>query len=192
MNVGYVRVSTIEQNDTRQFTIMEKYNVEKVFNEKISGKNVDRPTLNEMLQFVRKGDTLIIESYSRLARSTKDLLNIFEELNSKGVNIISDKENIDTTTAHGRLMFTLFAGLAEFERTCMLERQAEGIAEAKKAGKYHGRKQIEVNDELFKKTYDEWKRREIRTDDALKILNLKKDTFYRRIKKYEKDVTIWT
>jgi len=165
---------------------MEQYNVEKIFHEKISGKNVERPILKEMIQFVRKGDTLIIESYSRLARSTKDLLNIFEELNSKGVNIISDKENIDTTTAHGRLMFTLFAGLAEFERTCMLERQAEGIAEAKKAGKYHGRKPIEVNDELFKKTYDEWKRRDIRTDDALKILNLKKDTFYRRIKNFEK------
>jgi len=186
MNVGYVRVSTIEQNETRQFTVMEQYNVEKIFHEKISGKNVERPILKEMIQFVRKGDTLIIESYSRLARSTKDLLNIFEELNSKGVNIISDKENIDTTTAHGRLMFTLFAGLAEFERTCMLERQAEGIAEAKKAGKYHGRKPIEVNAELFKKTYDEWKRREIRTEDALKILNLKKDTFYRRIKNFEK------
>ncbi|MBP8994276.1 MAG: recombinase family protein [Bacteroidales bacterium] len=87
MNVGYVRVSTIEQNETRQFTVMEQYNVEKIFHEKISGKNVERPTLKEMIQFVRKGDTLIIESYSRLARSTKDLLNIFEELNSKGAKL---------------------------------------------------------------------------------------------------------
>ncbi|MDD6488407.1 MAG: recombinase family protein [Clostridia bacterium] len=185
MRIGYIRVSTEEQHTDRQETIMQKYEVEKVFSEKISGKNTDRPQLKEMLSFIRTGDTLVIESYSRLARSTADLIKLVEQLNSKGVNLISDKEHIDTTTPQGKLMFTIFAGLAEFERTCLLERQREGIAEAKKQGKYKGRQSIKVDNEQFQEVYNRWKNNEITARKAMADLNLKPDTFYRRVKAYE-------
>lgn len=185
MRIGYIRVSTEEQHTDRQETIMHKYKVEKVFSEKISGKNTDRPQLKEMLNFIRTGDTLVIESYSRLARSTADLIKLVEQLNSKGVNLISDKEHIDTTTPQGKLMFTIFAGLAEFERTCLLERQKEGIAEAKKQGKYKGRQPIKVDNEQFKEVYARWKNNKITARQAMAELNLKPDTFYRRVKAYE-------
>ena len=183
--IGYVRVSTQEQNEDRQLTIMEQYKATKVFTEKISGKNTDRPQLKKMLEYVREGDTLVIESYSRLARSTKDLINLVEQLKSKGVNLISTKENIDTNTPQGRLMFTIFAGLAEFERECTLQRQAEGIAEAKKRGVYKGRQRIEVDTDTFTKVYDEWKQGNITARTAMQKLGLSANTFYRRVKEYE-------
>lgn len=183
--IGYVRVSTQEQNEDRQLTIMEQYKATKVFTEKISGKNTDRPQLKKMLEYVREGDTLVIESYSRLARSTKDLINLVEQLKSKGVNLISTKENIDTSTPQGRLMFTIFAGLAEFERECTLQRQAEGIAEAKKRGVYKGRQRIEVDTDTFTKVYDEWKQGNITARTAMQKLGLSANTFYRRVKEYE-------
>ena len=113
MNVAYVRVSTIEQNEARQLEALEKYNIEKWFTEKISGKNADnRPELQTMLEFVREGDTVFIHDFSRLARSTKDLLDIVELLNNKGVHLVSNKENLDTSTPQGKLMFTMFAAFA--------------------------------------------------------------------------------
>lgn len=183
--IGYVRVSTQEQNEDRQLTIMEQYKADKVFTEKISGKNTDRPQLKKMLEYVREGDTLVIESYSRLARSTKDLINLVEQLKDKGVNLISAKENIDTSTPQGKLMFTIFAGLAEFERECTLQRQAEGIAEAKKRGVYKGRQRIEVDTDTFKRVYDDWKQGNITARAAMQKLGLSANTFYRRVKEYE-------
>ena len=183
--IGYVRVSTQQQNEDRQLTIMEQYKADKVFTEKISGKNTDRPQLKKMLEYVREGDTLVIESYSRLARSTKDLINLVQQLKDKGVNLISSKENIDTNTPQGRLMFTIFAGLAEFERECTLQRQAEGIAEAKKRGVYKGRQRIEVDTDTFTKVYDEWKQGNITARTAMQKLGLSANTFYRRVKEYE-------
>ena len=129
MFVGYVRVSTVEQNEARQLETMKKYNVEKIFTEKVSGKNMaDRKELKDMLEFVRDGDTVVIHDFSRLARSTKDLLEIVELLEDKGVKLISSKENIDTHTANGKLMLTMIGAIAEFERANLLERQKEGIA----------------------------------------------------------------
>lgn len=188
--IGYVRVSTQEQNEDRQLTIMEQYKADKIFTEKISGKNTDRPQLKKMLEYVREGDTLVIESYSRLARSTKDLINLVEQLKAKGVNLISSKENIDTSTPQGRLMFTIFAGLAEFERECTLQRQAEGIAEAKKRGVYKGRQRIEVDTDTFKCVYDEWKQGNITARTAMQKLGLSANTFYRRVKEYEEETKV--
>lgn len=185
--IGYVRVSTEEQNTDRQLTIMESYKATKIFTEKISGKNTDRPQLKAMLDYIREGDTLVIESYSRLARSTADLIKLVELLNAKGVNLISDKENIDTTTPQGKLMFTIFAGLSEFERTCLLQRQREGIAEAKKRGAYKGRQPIKVDESKFKSVYTRWKAGEITARQAQRELDLKADTFYRRVKAYEQN-----
>lgn len=139
--VAYIRVSTKDQNLDRQLEDInyelarDHHTVDKLFQEKVSGKSRDkRPELEAMLEYVQKGDVLIVESYSRLARSLRDLLNIVDELKNKGVNFISVKENIDTSTAQGELMFHLFASLAEFERKNMLQRVDEGIKVKKSKG----------------------------------------------------------
>lgn len=185
MKVGYVRVSTEEQNTIRQEVLMRELGVDKIFIDKASGKNTARKELQNMLQFVRVGDTVIVESYSRLARSTRDLLDIVEALKSKGVEFISKKEAIDTCTPAGRLMLTIFAGLYQFERESTLERQAEGIKEAKKAGKYKGRKPIAVDWDKFGKLYTEWKAGKMTAVAMQKALSLTAPTFYRRVKEYE-------
>lgn len=142
MNIGYIRVSTIEQNPDRQYSDLKKYKIDKFFEEHASGKNTERPVLNEMLNFIREGDTLFIESFSRLARNTADLLNIIETLKNKNVKIISQKENLDTGSPTGKMMITMIGAIVTFERELILERQKEGIAIAKAAGKYKGRKKI--------------------------------------------------
>jgi len=185
VRVGYVRVSTVEQNTIRQEVLMDEIGVTKLYIEKVSGKNTNREQLNEMLNFVREGDVLVVESFSRMARSTKDLLDIVDTLQSKGVQFISQKEAIDTTTPAGEFMLTVFAALSQFERKCMLERQAEGIAEAKKAGKYKGRKPIEVDQDRFVSLYKEWKAGNITAVAMQKDLGVTAPTFYRRVKEYE-------
>lgn len=185
MKVGYIRVSTEEQNEARQEVIMDQLGVEKVFIDKISGKTTDRPSLQEMLSFVRKDDIVVVESYSRLARSTTDLLKIVDELNGNGIGFISHKENIDTTTPQGRLMLTVFAGIYQFERECMLQRQKEGIAIAKAQCKYKGRKPIEVDQVCFERVFTEWKAGKIKAVEAMEKLKLSKPTFYRKVKEYE-------
>ena len=187
MKIGYVRVSSHEQNTIRQEVLMQYLQVEKIFIDKTSGKDTARQQLQEMLNFVREGDTVIVESYSRLARNTRDLLDIVDKLRAKGVEFISKKETIDTSTPAGRLMLTMFAGLYQFERECMLERQAEGIAEAKKAGKYKGRKPIYFDREKFKNLYSQWKAGKITAVAMHKQLNLTPSTFYRRVKDFESE-----
>jgi DNA invertase Pin-like site-specific DNA recombinase len=164
---------------------MQELGVEKVYIDKASGKTTERKELKAMLEYVREDDTVIVESYSRLARSTRDLLDIVETLKRNGVEFISKKENIDTSTAAGRLMLTIFAGLYQFERECTLERQAEGIREAKKAGKYKGRKPIKVDTSKFKALYSDWKAGKITAVSMQKQLGLTAPTFYRRVKEYE-------
>ena len=185
MKVGYCRESTTQKNTICQEALMQELGVEKVFIDKASGKNAARRELQNMLQFVREGDTVIVESYSRLARSTRDLLDIIENLKNKGVEFISKKEAIDTSVPAGRLMLTIFAGLYQFERECMLERQAEGIMEAKKAGKYKGRKPIAIDKEKFNTVYQQWKERHITATAAREKLGIKKTTFYRLVKEYK-------
>jgi DNA invertase Pin-like site-specific DNA recombinase len=185
MTVGYIRVSTTEQSTARQETLLKEFGIETLYIDKVSGKTAKREQLQKMLEFVRKGDTVVVESYSRLARSTKDLLNIIELLQSKEVAFISHKEAIDTGTPAGRLMLTIFAGLCQFERECILERQAEGIAEAKKLGKYTGRQPIKYDTDLFKRLYLKWKSGDITAVSMMKQLKLTAATFYRRVKDYE-------
>ena len=147
MKHGYIRVSTADQNTARQEVLMNQLGVDCVYVDKLSGKNTDRPELQRMLAAVQPGDTVIVESYSRLARSTQDLLVIVEQIQGVGANFISQKENCDTSTPAGRLMMTMFAGLYQFERECMLERQREGIEIARREGKYKGRKPLEIDRE---------------------------------------------
>ena len=140
MRVGYIRVSTVEQHEDRQVKdLTENAKVSKVFMDKLSGKDTNRPQLNAMIDYVREGDTVVVSEYSRLARSTKDLLNIIDTLENKGVTVISMKEKLDTSTPDGEFMLTVLAGVATLERKLMLQRQREGIAIAKANGKYKGR-----------------------------------------------------
>ena len=183
MNVAYIRVSTAEQNEARQLQAMERYNIEKYFTEKISGKNTNRPKLQELLEFVRSGDTVHIHDLSRLARNTADLLNIIEQLNAKDVALISNKESIDTSTATGKLFITIIGAIAEFERSNLLERQREGIAIAKAQGKYKGGKRKRVHD--FENYYSKYLSREIPSKSELaRQLHISRPTLDRIIKEY--------
>lgn len=186
MKVGFIRVSTEDQNTIRQEILMKQFGVERVYIEIASGKSrTGRPQLEAMMDFVREGDVVIVESISRFARSTRDLLTLVEQLTEKGVGFVSQKESIDTNTPQGKFMLTVFGAMAELEREQTLQRQREGIAAAKAAGKYKGRKPIEIEDSLVKSVHDQWYKREITTSHAVKLLNVSSRTFYRRMWDYE-------
>lgn len=182
MLIGYVRVSTQEQNEQRQIVALKEKNVDKIFTDKASGKNTEREALKEMLSFVREGDTVITESISRVARSTRDLLNIIDTLTHKKVEFISLKECIDTTTPQGKFMLTVFAAMAELERDNILQRQKEGIAIAKTEGKYKGKPPIQIDEKSLRMICAKWRSGQITATQAMKELNLKPNTFYRRVK----------
>ncbi|MES1053424.1 recombinase family protein [Bacillus thuringiensis] len=140
MKFGYMRVSTVDQNLDRQEQQLRDAGCERIFFEKVTGTKRDRPELNRMLEFLRQGDTVVVTDLTRLSRSTKDLIEIAELISLKGANLKSLKEAwLDTTTAHGKMLFTVFAGIAQFERDLTSERTKEGILAAKKRGKYPGR-----------------------------------------------------
>lgn len=143
-NVAYVRVSTVEQNEARQKEALEKYDIDRWFIEKASGKDTNRPILQEMLSYIREDDTVYVEEFSRLGRSTADLLATVQAIEDAGAKFVSLKENFDTSSPVGRLQMTMMAAIAEFERAMILERQKEGIAIAKREGKYKGRKSVSV------------------------------------------------
>lgn len=184
MNIAYLRVSSITQNLARQEEEMQKHNIEKYYIEKASAKDTKRPKLQEMLDFCRAGDTIYIKDFSRLARNTKDLLNIIEYLNSKNVTLKSLKEDIDTSTATGKLMLTLLAAINEFQRNIQREHQLEGIAIAKKQGKYKGRKKIDFP-EHWEDIYNKILTKQLTSREAMEFLGLKSTTFYKLKKEYE-------
>lgn len=185
MKVSYIRVSTAEQNTARQEEAMKGLGIEKTFLEKISGKNTERPELNNMLDFIREGDVVYIESFSRLARNTKDLINIVETIQSKGASIVSLKEGFDLTTPAGKMMLTMMGALYQFELDVLKERQAEGIEIAKQQGKYKGRKKIEINDK-FINAYNRFFKREISVAEAMQEAGIKsKTTWYSLVKEYK-------
>lgn len=181
MKVGYVRVSTTEQNPARQEELMKSFGVEKVFSEKLSGKDTNRPQFQEMLSFLREGDTLYVESFSRLSRSTRDLLDTVNRLSENKVNLVSDKEKIDTTTPQGRLVMTVFAAIYEFERENTLQRQAEGIAIAKRQGKYKGRKPLPLSQQFLHAARG-WADGEIPLKQAIEESGMSEATFFRKCK----------
>lgn len=182
MNIGYVRVSTVDQNEARQIEGLQKYGIEKWFTEKVSGKDTNRPQLQAMLDFAREGDTVYVHDFSRLARSTKDLLNIVDTLTEKKIHLVSNKEAIDTSTPQGKLMLTMIAAIYEFERTNMLERQREGIAIAKSNHVYKGRKEIKVDPDQWKKLYDQYMRREINKIQFARALDVSRPTLDKLLK----------
>ena len=179
MKIGYIRVSTEEQNTARQEVLLRELGVDEVFIDKASGKNADRPELTRMMNYVRRGDTVIIESISRFARNTRDLLDLVKQLTEKQVEFVSRKEAIDTTTPTGKFMLTVFAAVAELEREYILQRQREGIAIAKEQGKYTGRKPMPLPDN-FERVVARWRAGEITAAEAMRQTGLKANTFYRR------------
>lgn len=183
--IGYIRVSTQEQNTERQEVLMQTLGVDSVYIDTCSGKNKERPQLKAMMAYVRKGDTVIVESISRFARNTRDLLDLVDQLTKKKVEFFSQKENIDTSTPTGRFMLAVFGALADMEQETLLERQREGIAIAKSKGIYKGRVPIKIDKKKFDIVYKEWKAGHITAKKAMSRLDLKANTFYRRVKEYE-------
>lgn len=180
--IAYIRVSTVEQNTDSQKALLEKYNIDMPFEEKVSGKNRnDRTELKAMLNYVRKGDTVYVKDLSRLARNTKDLLDIVALLEKKGVTLFSIKENIDTSTHIGKLMLTFLGAIYQFERDNLLERQKDGIAIAKMKGKYKGRKKVPKPDN-FSEIYSKWRNREITSIGAIRSLGISEYAFYKFVR----------
>lgn len=180
MKIGYIRVSTQEQNTIRQEVLMETLGVDEVYIDRMSGKNTNRPELQKMMEYVRRGDTVIVESINRFARNTRDLLELVEQLTAKGVEFVSKKEAIDTTTPTGKFMLTVFGAVAELEREYILQRQREGIAIAKEQGKYTGRKPIQTPE--FEQVTAKWRSGTITAVEAMRMLQMTKTTFYRKVK----------
>ena len=180
MKIGYVRVSTPEQNTLRQEVLMEQLGVEQVYVDRMSGKDTQRPQLQKMMEFVRRGDTVVVESISRFARNTRDLLELVERLRQKEVGFVSQKEAIDTATPAGQFMLTVFAAVAQLERDYILQRQREGIQLARAQGKYAGRRPMEVPG--LERVAHQWREGELSAAQAAKKLGMSRATFYRRVK----------
>lgn len=185
--IAYIRVSAVDQNLESQKKLLQKCEISKWFEEKISGKNADRPQLQAMLEYVREGDTVYVKDLSRLARNTKDLLDIVEYLTNKGVTLKSIKENIDTSSNFGKLMITFLAAIYEFERANLLERQKDGIAVAKQKGKYKGRKKVD-KPANFSEVYQKWLNREIKSITAIRELNISEYAFYKFVREEQANV----
>ena len=184
MKIGYIRVSTQEQNTIRQEILMQTLGVDELYIDRASGKNTQRPELQKMMEYVRRGDTVVVESISRFARNTRDLLELVEQLAAKGVEFVSQKEAIDTSTPTGKFMLTIFGAVAELEREYILLRQREGIAIAKANGIYKGRKPIDHPD--FLRIAALWREGSISAVEAMRRLDMKPSTFYRKVRKLQK------
>lgn len=186
-NIAYVRVSTLEQNEARQREALKGLNIDKWFVEKASGKDIKRPKLQEMLEYIREDDTVYVEEFSRLGRSTADLLAIVKQIEDSGAKFKSLKENFDTSTPAGRLQMTMMAAIAEFERAMILERQREGIAIAKKEGKYKGRKAVCIPN--IGDYYQKYMTRQGTKTSIAAELRISRTTLDKLFKEYEKSKT---
>lgn len=183
-NIAYIRVSTVGQNEARQREALERYGIDKWFVEKVSGKNTNRPKLQEMLDYIREDDTIYVEEFSRLGRSTADLLDTVQRIENAGAKFVSLKENFDTITPTGKLQMTMMAAIAEFERSMILERQREGIAIAKREGKYKGRKAVSVPN--IGTYYDKYMRRKGTKVSIAHELGISRTTLDKLFREYER------
>lgn len=187
-NIAYIRVSTIDQNTARQEEALKPYNIDKYFIEKVSGKNIkDRPELKKMLEYIREGDVVYVESISRLGRSLSDLLELIDSFNNKGVNFCSIKEGeINTTTPTGKLVYSIFGALSEFERSCIRERQREGIDLAKSKGVYKGKPKKQLNANELISDYKGFKEGDLKKKFIAKKHKVSVSTIDRRFAEFEK------
>lgn len=192
MKIGYIRVSTEEQNTDRQEDLMKQLDVEKIYIDKESGASKKRKALQEMLNFAREGDTVVVESISRFSRNTKDLLELIEILSNKKVKFISQKEHINTETATGKFMLTVFGAVAELERDYIKARQKEGIESARIRGIHLGRPKLQLDEKLFSNLVIQWQEGKLTAKEVYTRLNISNVSFYkilrdRKIKKEKGD-----
>ena len=185
-NIAYVRVSTVEQNEARQREALKAFNIDKWFVEKASGKDAKRPVLQEMLEYIREDDTVYVEEFSRLGRSTADLLATVQRIEDSGAKFVSLKENFDTNTPAGKLQMTMMAAIAEFERAMILERQREDIAIAKREGKYKGRKAVSVPN--IEEYYQRYMTRQGTKTSIAAELGISRTTLDKLFKEYRKSI----
>ena len=185
MNIAYVRVSTVDQNEDRQIEAIKQEvdHIDKWFIEKVSGKNTEREKFKQMMNFIREGDEVYVHDWSRLSRSTKDLLSTIEELNNKGVKLVSLKESFDTSTPTGKLMLGLISSINQYEREILLERQREGIAVAKKKGVYKGRKQKEFETSTLLEVLNGIRNKEMTVKAGAEALGVTRQTVYNLLKR---------
>lgn len=160
MIIFYARCSTAEQNEARQLGDAHACHAEKIYIDKASGKNRDRPQLEAMISFAREGDKVICSDISRIARNTRDLLTIIDELQKKGVAFQSLKESIDTSTPQGQFMLTVFGALAQLERDCIRQRTEEGRRIAMQEGRITGRPKVQVDKKQFLQVCVKWRAHE--------------------------------
>jgi len=177
---GYARVSTESQNLDRQLDALHKYGADHIYNEKMTGTKRERPELDKMLDRMTEGDVVVVESLSRLGRSTKDLIELTEIFHSKGVNLVSLKESIDTNTPTGRLLFTLMSAIAQFERDVIADRTREGLNAARARGRAGGRPSS--NPDVVKKAIKLYNTRQYTIKEIEELTGVKKDTLYRALK----------
>jgi DNA invertase Pin-like site-specific DNA recombinase len=178
---GYARVSTRQQDLIRQLDMLEKYNCTEILTEKMSGTKTNRPELVRLKDKIRPGDTLVVESFSRLGRSTKDLIELMEYFERKGVKLISLKENFDTTTPHGKLMLTVFQAFSQFERDLIAQRTNEGLASARARGRKGGRPR--VNDKNVQKALKLYNSKDYTISEIVEMSGVSQATLYRYIQK---------
>lgn len=177
MKFGYARVSTEDQSLDLQIDAMKKYGIDKVFTDKVSGKTTSRPGLDQCLEFLREGDTLIVWKLDRLGRSLPHLLEIVSSLKEKGVNFVSLQESIDTSSAVGNLIFHIFCSLAQFERELTRERVIAGLESARSRGKVGGRKKALSNDQI-KKMFKLYDSKTMSVVDICEHYGISRETFY--------------
>lgn len=177
---GYARVSTEQQNLDRQLDMLQKYGVDFIYNEKMTGTKRNRPELEKLLERLTEGDTVVVESLSRLGRSTKDLIWLMETFNSKGVNLVSLKESIDTTTSTGKLLFTLMSAIAQFERDVIADRTREGLNSARARGRKGGRPR--TDSEKLRKAIKLYNTRQYSLAEIEDMTGVKRSTLYRGIR----------
>ena len=178
---GYARVSTEQQNLDRQIDALQQYGVDIIFNEKMTGTKRNRPELSKLLDRMTEGDTIVVESLSRLGRSTKDLLELTELFQSRGVNFVSLKESIDTHTSTGKLLFTLMSALAQFERDTIADRTKEGLRAARTRGRTGGRPKVNV--EKVRKALKLYHTGQYSIREIEEMTGVKKSTLYRYLPK---------
>lgn len=176
---GYARVSTEAQNLDRQLDALENYGVDMIYNEKMSGTKKNRPELTKLLDRITEGDTVVVESLSRLGRSTKDLIKLTETFQSKGVNLVSLKESIDTNSPTGKLLFTLMSAIAQFERDVIADRTREGLKSARARGRIGGRPRADP--EQVKKAVKLYKTEQYTIKEIEELTGIKKSTLYRNL-----------
>lgn len=184
---GYARVSTAEQNLYRQIDALKQYGVDQIYNEKMTGTKRNRPELEKLLDRMTEGDTVVIESLSRLGRSTKDLIELVELFDNKKVHLVSLKESIDTNTPTGKLLFMLMSAIAQFERDCIADRTIEGLKAARARGRVGGRPRI--NSEQVKRAIKLYNTGQYALKEIEELTGVKKDTLYRNLK-YEKGMSL--